>query len=92
MTMKASGHTLTAGELRSEVGSDRFTPVYVEDVYGNSCVVREVRDEGTRVVLVVDELHDEADVAIFELAAKFLRKELTGPQLRTELKEWIDVE
>jgi len=90
--MKASGHTLTAGELRAEVGSDRFTPVYVEDVHGNSCDVREVRDGGTRVVLVVDELHDEADTAIFELAVKFLRKEITGPQLRTELKEWIDVE
>jgi len=90
--MKASGHTLTAGELRSEVGSDRFTPVYVEDDNGNTCVLREVRDEGIRVALVVDQLRDEADTEIFELAAKFLRKEITATQLRTELKEWIDVE
>jgi len=90
--MKASGHTLSAGELRSEVGSDRSTPVYVEDDNGTACEVREVRDGGIRVVLVVDQLRDEADTAIFELVAKFLRKELTGPQLRTELKEWIDVE
>ena len=82
--MKASGHTLTVGELRAELDrADLDTPVYVGSGDETGYAAREVDATRTAVTLTADPgsiVPDEQACA--ELLRRYLRKEITALELR----------